>query len=125
MRIGPILVAVSFSVLWTLAPGDARATTTEAPAPGAASQDAGAAAEVDGAALYAAKCAQCHGRTGRGAGSFPRLSGRKADYLSARLEKYRAGERVGANSALMAPIARDLTDEQIAALAGFMSETFK
>lgn len=78
-----------------------------------------------GEAKYAASCAQCHGRTGRGAGAFPSVSGKSAEHHAERLAQYRAGERVGPNSALMAPNARNLTDENIADLAAFMAATFR
>lgn len=74
-----------------------------------------------GEADYESVCANCHGPTGRGMASFPALTGKDADYLSARLTTYRAGEKVGPNSALMIPNARDLSDEDIANLAAFIS----
>lgn len=84
-----------------------------------------AAAEADpvetGRALYAKTCAQCHGRTGRGSGSYPRLAGREAAYLADRLTRYREGERFGPNSPLMIPAARNLSDAEIEALAAFLS----
>ena len=106
------------------------------PAPLAA-QDAAPAAKADapavagsalagdaaaGAAHYEAyACATCHGPTARGMASFPRLAGKEAPYLAERLATYRAGERVGANSALMIPHAADLTDGEIADLAAHLA----
>ncbi len=84
-----------------------------------------AAEALDGGAFYADTCAQCHGRTGRGSGSFPRLSGRSADFVTKRLETYRSEEKVGPNSMLMYPIATEMSDEQIAAVAEFISTTFR
>ena len=78
-----------------------------------------------GEAMYAQSCASCHGREGRGMASFPSVAGQNADYIAQRLRQYRAGERVGANSALMAPQARDLSDEDIANLAAYISEAFQ
>jgi cytochrome c553 len=74
---------------------------------------------------YATGCGNCHGRTGRGMGSFPSLMGKDAEYVSNRLAQYRAGERVGPNSALMIPHARNLSDEDIANLASYISTTFQ
>lgn len=77
-----------------------------------------------GKKLYVNNCAQCHGPTAKGMASFPSLAGRDAEYLKSRLETYRAGEKVGANSGLMIPNARDLSDEDIANLSGFISRNF-
>lgn len=78
-----------------------------------------------GEAMYADGCAQCHGRTGRGMASFPSLVGKEADYIADMLGTYRAGERVGPNSALMWPPASDLTDEDIADLSAFIADEFQ
>lgn len=76
----------------------------------------------EGEALYQDVCRNCHGPTGKGMASFPRLVGHDAEFIASRLEKYRAGERVGSNSALMMPVAADLTDEDIANLAAYITE---
>lgn len=78
-----------------------------------------------GEALYAASCTQCHGPSGKGMASFPSLAGRDAEYISSRLEQYRAGEKVGANSSLMIPNAADLSDEDIANLSAYISQEFQ
>lgn len=78
-----------------------------------------------GELMYANACAQCHGRSGRGMASFPSIAGKEASYISKRLEQYRAGEAVGPNSALMMPVAAELSDEDIANLATFISRDFK
>lgn len=75
--------------------------------------------------LYADACAQCHGRAGRGMASFPSVAGRDADYLAEQLERYRAGETIGPNSALMIPVAAELSDQEIANLAAFISANFQ
>ena len=78
-----------------------------------------------GEALYANSCAQCHGRTGRGMASFPSLTGKEAGYIADLLKKYRAGETVGPNSALMRPVAAELVDDDIANVSTFISEEFR
>jgi cytochrome c553 len=91
---------------------------------GAALAMGGAAVAQDmsaGEALYGDACRSCHGPRAQGMASFPRLTGQDADYVSGRLEQYRAGERVGPNSALMQPNAADLTDADIANLAAFIA----
>lgn len=75
--------------------------------------------------IYSGVCANCHGPTGRGMASFPRLAGRDADYIASRLKQYRAGEKVGPNSPLMMPHAADLSDDEIANLAAYISKTFQ
>lgn len=78
-----------------------------------------------GEALYKKACAHCHGKEGKGMGAFPSLTGHDADYIASRLETYRAGEKVGANSALMIPNAKGLSDEDISNLAAYISSSFK
>ena len=78
-----------------------------------------------GEALYGSVCKNCHGPTAKGMASFPKLAGQPADYLAMRLEQYRAGEKVGPNTALMRPMAVELSDEDIAALANYIADTFE
>mgnify|MGYP003657723699 FL=1 len=82
-----------------------------------------AADKSAGKTLYADACAQCHGPNAQGMASFPSLSGRDAEYITSRLETYRAGEKVGSNSFLMIPNATDLSDDDIANLAAFITES--
>ncbi|MCH4810052.1 c-type cytochrome [Vreelandella neptunia] len=81
-----------------------------------------AADKSAGEALYKDACAQCHGPKAQGMASFPSLSGRDAEYITSRLETYRAGEKVGSNSFLMIPNATDLSDDDIANLAAFIAD---
>ena len=101
---------------------------TQTPKPGVASEDAIALAEP----LYRAgdaersipACAACHGPAGAGnpAASYPRLAGQHAPYTAKQLKAYRAGERkAGANGQMMAEVAAELTDEEIAALASYIN----
>ena len=76
-----------------------------------------------GEARYSETCVNCHGPSGRGMASFPRLAGRDADYITGRLIQYRSGETIGPNSGLMIPMASDLSDEEIANLAAYLSTT--
>lgn len=78
-----------------------------------------------GEELYKDTCKNCHGPKAKGMASFPKLAGHEAEYLVERLTTYRAGEKVGPNTALMAPMAADLSDEDIASLAIYISETFE
>ena len=74
---------------------------------------------------YNVNCVNCHGRAGKGMASFPSIVGRDADYIASRLAQYRAREKVGPNSAIMMSLVSELTDEEIADLAVYVSTTFK
>ncbi len=69
---------------------------------------------------YKRTCRQCHGPTAKGVSSYPKLVGHPVAYLVDRLEQYRAGEKIGPNTPLMAPQARKLSDQHIADLAAFI-----
>lgn len=80
-----------------------------------------AAGDVEvGAALYKKNCKACHGPTAKGMASYPKLVDKTADYLVDRLERYRAGEKFGPNTPLMAPRAKKLTDEEIVDISSFI-----
>lgn len=72
-------------------------------------------------AKFAMVCSKCHGPTGRGMASFPRLSDKTKSHLVKRLKQYRAGEKVGPNTPLMAPHATKLTDAEIESFATYIS----
>lgn len=85
-----------------------------------------AAQDIDaGAKLYKKQCRGCHGRTGKGLSSYPKLAGQPAEYLVERLKQYRAGDRLGPNTPLMAPRARKLSDDDITNISTFIAETFE
>ncbi|MBS3805209.1 MAG: c-type cytochrome [Oleiphilaceae bacterium] len=77
-----------------------------------------------GQALYESACAQCHGSKGRGNMGLPSIAGNDTDYIVSRLKQYRAGEKVGAASAMMMANAADLSDADIKNLAAFISANF-
>ncbi|OOC50299.1 c-type cytochrome [Thioalkalivibrio versutus] len=66
-------------------------------------------------------CVACHGAQGQGTPVFPKLAGRDAEYIADKLVRYRAGETVGDQTALMAPNAANLSDEDIADLAVYVA----
>lgn len=71
------------------------------------------------AATGAPSCMGCHGPAGRGIPPvYPRLGGQHAEYLVATMLAYRDGSRA---HAAMGPIASRLTEEQIRALAEYIS----
>ena len=92
------------------------------PAGGSAAPADATPASVDGKAVYAARCALCHGKTGEGRGTNPRLAGLSVADIESRLNDYRAGKQMGPDTAIMAAAAKSLSDEQIAAIAGFLGE---
>lgn len=71
-------------------------------------------------------CASCHGADAKGADAFPRLAGQLPDYIFKKLtnwEKERGQNKDQPdNSAIMQPIAHDLTQPQIKAVAAYVSQ---
>ena len=75
-----------------------------------------------GEARYKKTCINCHGPAGKGAASYPKISGNEISYTKSKLETYRDGIEIGPNSALMIMMARPLTDEEIANLAAYLKD---
>lgn len=70
-------------------------------------------------------CMACHGPAGLGnpLSGYPVIAGQHADYLSAMLTRYRAGENWGeddANSRVMNGVAAELTDDEIKAVSSYV-----
>lgn len=70
-------------------------------------------------------CASCHGPDAKGADAFPRLSGQLHDYIFRKLvnwSKERGQDKAKPdNSDIMAPIAHNLTEAQVKAVAAYLS----
>jgi len=70
-------------------------------------------------------CASCHGADAKGADAFPRLAGQLHDYMISKLtnwDKERGQDKANPdNSAIMQPIAHNLTEAQIKAVAAYLS----
>lgn len=71
-------------------------------------------------------CSACHGPSGAGMPkNYPRVAGQHAEYTLAQLRAFQTGERgrdkrgKDSNGALMATIAKSLTDHEIRALADY------
>jgi len=77
---------------------------------------------VAGEARYKQSCINCHGIAGKGAASYPKISGKEISYVTAMLETYRDGIEVGPNSSLMIMMAQPLTDVEIANLAAYLKD---
>lgn len=83
---------------------------------------ASADGSVDAQGLYASKCASCHGATGEGVADNPKLAGLTRADIESRLKDYRDGKQRGPKTAIMASMAKSLTDEQITSLASYLGE---
>jgi cytochrome c553 len=69
-----------------------------------------------------AACAGCHSPNGAGIpAQYPRLASQHADYVTAQLKAFRAGDRANDPNQMMRATAVKLTDKEIAALAEYIS----
>jgi cytochrome c553 len=70
-------------------------------------------------------CASCHGPDAKGADAFPRLAGQLNDYIFRKLtnwDKERGQDKANPDtSAIMQPIAHNLNEAQIKAVAAYLS----
>jgi cytochrome c553 len=67
-----------------------------------------------------AQCTACHQAGFKGLNEFPRVSRQKYPYIVKQLKDYRDGLRTNDNG-VMAPTAKNLSDEQIEALAHYLA----
>lgn len=78
-----------------------------------------AADPAAGKQKFDATCAACHGGNGISvAPIYPNLAGQKDEYLVAQLKAFRDGSRA---NAIMAPMAKGLSDTDIANIAAYVS----
>jgi cytochrome c553 len=69
-----------------------------------------------------AACSSCHGPAGAGIpAQFPRVSGQFAEYTQAQLLAFRKGERANDPNEIMRMVSAKLTDDEIKAVAEYMS----
>jgi cytochrome c553 len=70
-------------------------------------------------------CANCHGEGGRGRSAdnvnYPAIGGQHKTYLSGQLVNWKLGERSNSPGGVMNKIAKALTDDEIDALANYLS----
>ena len=81
-----------------------------------------AADAIAGKMRYNTTCINCHGPAGKGAASYPKISGKEIPYIIDKLETYRSGTKIGPNSGLMIMMAKPLSDEEIANLAEYLKD---
>jgi cytochrome c553 len=86
-----------------------------------------AAAQIAADALAAGRekyvqCASCHGADGRSTvvPQYPKIGGQTAEYVVNALKAYRDGRRQGTYAAMMAAVAKQLSDADIANLAAYV-----
>jgi cytochrome c553 len=98
------------------------AAASEAAAPAQAMAEAPSAegVGVEASTLYTSRCASCHGMLAEGQSGNPSLVNLSAADIKAKLEGYRAGQKMGPKTVIMASAAKNLTDAEITALATFL-----
>jgi cytochrome c553 len=104
------------------APAAPAPTAPEAAAPMAAMTPAAGTADVAaGETKFKTVCASCHGANAQGQGTFPKLAGLTEDTIKSKLGQYRKGETVGPMTATMAPMAKALSDADVANVAAYIA----
>jgi cytochrome c553 len=78
------------------------------------------ALDMGAADIVAMRCGNCHGANGQATSPiYPSLAGQNADYIRKQLREFVSGQRVNET---MSPQAKDLSPENIDALAVFFAE---
>ncbi|MBI5937961.1 MAG: cytochrome c4 [Betaproteobacteria bacterium] len=67
-------------------------------------------------------CSSCHGPAGSGVPvQFPRMAGQHGKYVVAQLKNFRTGDRANDGGKMMQTIARKMTDQEMRAVAEYIS----
>jgi cytochrome c553 len=84
---------------------------------------------IKGQPLYTRQCSACHGDRGIGKEDFARLAGQQIHYVENTLRRFRDnannksnGDSVTRRNAIMESITRQLTDDNIKALAAYIAQ---
>ncbi len=83
--------------------------------------DAPAMTEVGGKLAAGRNCGNCHGEGFHGQQGAARIAGQREDVLLKALHDYKEGRRFGTGVAAMPEVAMELDDDQMKALAHYMS----
>jgi cytochrome c553 len=67
------------------------------------------------------QCRACHGDDLHGQIDFPSLAGRSPTYIARQLYSFKSGLRTGPNADIMKGVAQNLTDDDIIAVAAYIS----
>lgn len=84
----------------------------------------GSAIAADGAALYTSKgCAACHGADANSPimAQYPKVAGQSKAYVTQQLKDIKTGARSNGMSAVMKGIMAGVSDEEITAIAEYLS----
>jgi cytochrome c553 len=79
---------------------------------------------IEGMETYASRhCIDCHGPAGKHPvqSNFPVLAGQREEYLIRQFKDIRDGTRSNSVTAIMRAIVQDVTDQEIALIAGYLS----
>lgn len=80
---------------------------------------------ADGAKLFAEKtCTACHGKDGKKTlmPDYPKIAGQNKAYVEKQMKDIKSGARANGNSAAMKGVMEIVNDEEIKALAEFVSQ---
>lgn len=80
-----------------------------------------------GQALYVKQCSSCHGKQGAGKSDYARLAGQKTHYVEMTLRGFRdrlksSSKQLNRNNTIMELIAKELSDDDVKALAAYVAQ---
>ena len=91
------------------------------PNPAAGSDESAAQTKLGENIVKGVRCASCHGDSLQGQDNIARLAGQRQDYLIDALHAFKSGIRTGTGLNVMVEVAQPFNDDQIQALAHYLS----